>query len=122
MNGSTGRKGHVPAGVVCNELVSNIDIAPTILGACGVRPPGNHTLVGSDWRALWQEGSDAWRDSLLIEITYTRRSYEGLELRRDPVSASTLNSSRIPLANSGPRRFRDVFFHRNPAEFPFFLP
>ncbi|OHB77402.1 MAG: hypothetical protein A2Z25_01185 [Planctomycetes bacterium RBG_16_55_9] len=65
-------KSRIPAGMVCDELVSNIDVAPTILSACGVSPPGNHKLDGSSWQPLWQKTDTSWRDSLLIEITYTR--------------------------------------------------
>ena len=65
-------KGRIPPRLICDELVSNIDIAPTILSACGVASPRNHKLDGLNWSPLWRDVDPPWRDSLLLEITYTR--------------------------------------------------
>lgn len=61
----------VRAGQKCDELVSNIDVAPTVLEACGVSP-SNVCLDGRSWLPLLKGDGWAWRDTLFLEITYTR--------------------------------------------------
>jgi len=54
-------------GTVVNGIVANIDIAPTILEACGLRPPAD--MDGRSFLKL-AEGTmpaNQWRDSLLYE-------------------------------------------------------
>ena len=52
-------------GTVVNEVVANIDIAPTILEAAGLRAP-NH-MDGRSFLALAQGKQVTWRDHLLYE-------------------------------------------------------
>jgi arylsulfatase A-like enzyme len=62
--------GVMPTGRVCNELVSNIDFAPTILDVCGAAP-----LARSDGRSFVKllRGEPGYRrDSLMLEITTER--------------------------------------------------
>ncbi len=61
-----------PAGTVVNEVVANIDIAPTLLEAAGVTAP-----EGMDGRSFlaFAKGEEAeWRDYLLYEY-YWERNY-----------------------------------------------
>ncbi len=46
--------GRVPAGGVCGEPVTLLDVAPTVLGALGVPPPEG--LTGRDLRQAWGPG------------------------------------------------------------------
>lgn len=64
--------GHVQAGVVCDELISNIDVVPTVLKACRVPPPREPVIDGRSWLPLLRDPETAWRDSLFLEITSTR--------------------------------------------------
>lgn len=55
-----------------NELVQNIDFAPTILEACGVKPPQNMRMDGRSLLPMATGRSAEWRDSLFFEIGHTR--------------------------------------------------
>lgn len=56
----------------CQELVQNIDFAPTILDACGVEPPGDLPLDGLSLTPLLTGQRAEWRHSLYFEIGHTR--------------------------------------------------
>jgi N-acetylglucosamine-6-sulfatase len=58
--------GHIPIGQTSDELVGNIDIAPTIYDALGLTPP--YPLDGRSLMDLWQvDGSEPpWRQSFLL--------------------------------------------------------
>lgn len=51
--------GHVPAGKVCDELVSSVDFLPTLCAAAGVEPPATLTLDGYSFlpQALGEQGT-----------------------------------------------------------------
>ncbi|MFJ9173375.1 sulfatase [Streptomyces sp. NPDC102360] len=56
-------------GRVVDELVSNVDVVPTLLAATGVEPPAHlhgHSLAG----ALSGSGGPAQRDAVFGELTY----------------------------------------------------
>ena len=56
----------VPAGASFDELVANIDIAPTVLDLAGVEEPG--WMDGRSFEPfLGGDAPETWRDSLLIE-------------------------------------------------------
>jgi arylsulfatase A-like enzyme len=65
-------KGHVPAGVVCGELVQNTDFVPTILDAAGVSPPESMHLDGRSLLPMVNDANAAWRDTTLLEVGHTR--------------------------------------------------
>jgi N-sulfoglucosamine sulfohydrolase len=59
--------GHAPKKKVRRELVSTVDILPTILSACGVSlPPG---LAGQSVLPLLSKGKKNWRETLCAEYT-----------------------------------------------------
>jgi hypothetical protein len=60
----------VPA--VCDELVENIDFAPTILSACRVAPPEGCVIDGMDLMPVLTGKRVHTRDSLYCEIGHTR--------------------------------------------------
>lgn len=85
--------GRVPAGVVDDRLVANIDVAPTIMDAAGVAPryrPDGHSLLDAGWarRGLLLEGPNRlWRSYVTSGKQYVRwgdGSREYYDLRRDP--------------------------------------
>jgi N-acetylglucosamine-6-sulfatase len=56
----------VPKGASFDELVANIDIAPTVLGLAGIEEPG--WMDGRSFEPFLEGGAPPrWRDSLLIE-------------------------------------------------------
>jgi len=65
-------KGHVPSGVTCDKLVANLDLAPTILEICAVKPPAAMKLDGASLLPLVTGKSVKWRDDLLLEVGHTR--------------------------------------------------
>lgn len=66
-------KGVIEGGLECDELISNVDLAPTIFDICGITPPREMHLDGRSFLPLLKGGKPAdWRDSLYLEITYTR--------------------------------------------------
>ncbi len=44
--------GRIPAGTVCHELVSGIDLMPTLAGVAGAQVPSDRTIDGHDIRPL----------------------------------------------------------------------
>lgn len=61
--------GRIPAGSTYDQMVQNIDIAPTILDLCGVQV-AEDAMDGRSMRPLWSAddaGSVSWRDHLLYE-------------------------------------------------------
>jgi len=65
-------KGHFEGGVVIDELVQNIDVAPTVLELCGVKPPAGMQLDGRSLMPLLSGRTTGWLDSLYLEIGLTR--------------------------------------------------
>jgi len=64
--------GRVAPGTVNDELVSNIDFAPTIYDLCGAKAPEGTILDGVSLRPLLEGRNDGWRQSLYLEVLYTR--------------------------------------------------
>lgn len=68
--------GVVPAGRVCNELLSTLDILPTVARLCGARQP-RQPIDGLDWTALLKgEDTRSPRDQFLYY--YRRNSLEAV--------------------------------------------
>lgn len=65
-------KGRIPAGSTCNKLVSNIDLAPTILEIAGIKPPDDLVLDGKSILPALQDKAEYKRDSVFLEITTER--------------------------------------------------
>jgi N-acetylglucosamine-6-sulfatase len=59
-----------PAGSVVEEVVANIDIAPTMLAAAGLEPPAH--MAGSDMLPLARGDGAGWRQDLLYEYYWER--------------------------------------------------
>jgi arylsulfatase A-like enzyme len=56
----------------CDELIQNVDFAPTILDACGIEAPKEMTLDGLSLIGLLTGRKKKLRDSLYFEIGHTR--------------------------------------------------
>lgn len=65
-------KGHIRGDNICDELVSNIDIVPTVLDFCGINQPSGLKIDGLSLKPLLQKSNVNWRNSLYLEMTYTR--------------------------------------------------
>lgn len=64
--------GVVAPGSECEELVGTVDIAATILDACGVPAPDDLPMDGRSFVPLLKQEETDWPDSLFIESTYVR--------------------------------------------------
>ncbi len=58
--------GRTPGGRVSDQLVSHVDLMPTMLSRCGIEPPGD--LHGVDIGGLLQGGDDRVRQGLAFEF------------------------------------------------------
>lgn len=65
-------KGVIPAGKVCDQLVSNIDLAPTILDMCGIKAPADYKMDGQSILPALKATGDYRRPSVFLEITTER--------------------------------------------------
>ncbi len=59
--------GRISPGTRVRQLVQNIDVAPTILEACGVRPPESARFDGRSFFPLLLGRDVPWRDHILYE-------------------------------------------------------
>jgi len=73
--------GVTSAGTVCDKLVSNMDLATTVLGIAGVPLPGNHD--GRSLVSLFRDPSSDWRDDLMCEFHGHRFLYSQRMVRWD---------------------------------------
>lgn len=65
--------GRIPGGQVCDELVQNIDWAPTAYDLAGVTPPAGCRVDGRSLAPLFGTGAtDGWRNHLYFEMGYAR--------------------------------------------------
>jgi arylsulfatase A-like enzyme len=71
-----------------DAVVSNIDLAPTILQACGVALPAGWHLDGHSWMPLLQGQTDTVNEAVFLEIGWTRavvtQRWKYLALRYPP--------------------------------------
>jgi arylsulfatase A-like enzyme len=65
--------GHIPAGATCDELVENVDWAPTVLEAAGVAKPAGYRIDGQSFLQLLLGRNDApARDHVYVEMGCAR--------------------------------------------------
>ncbi|MEO1992390.1 MAG: sulfatase/phosphatase domain-containing protein, partial [Pirellulales bacterium] len=63
----------IPAGQVCDELVQNIDLAPTYFELAEVKKPDAYHIDGTSLTALFQNGkANGWRDHVYLEMGAAR--------------------------------------------------
>lgn len=60
--------GKVKGGQVNEDLIGNVDFAPTIFDACGVTPPKDMILDGQSFLPLVQGKKIDWREALYFEL------------------------------------------------------
>ncbi len=63
--------GVVKKGSECHDLVSNIDVLPTVLDICGVAPMQGYKVDGQSFLPLLK-GERYEREDLFLEVNYTR--------------------------------------------------
>jgi N-acetylglucosamine-6-sulfatase len=61
----------IKPGKRCDEMVLNLDVAPTILDACGVAAPEG--LDGRSWKPLMSDGKAPWRDDFMFDFWHYER-------------------------------------------------
>ncbi len=65
--------GRIPGGLVCNELVQNIDWVPTAYDLAGTKPPAECRVDGRSLVPLFATGTTSdWRDHLYFEMGNAR--------------------------------------------------
>jgi arylsulfatase A-like enzyme len=58
----------VKRGTKINDMVLNIDLAPTFLELAGIQPPG--TMQGASWVPLFRGQRKDWRDAFMFEYFF----------------------------------------------------
>ena len=90
-------KGRVQPGQT-SALVQGIDLAPTILAACGVEPPKDMLMDGTNLMPLLRDETKAVHDSLYFEIGHTRavctRKWKYLAFRIPPSRQLTMEQRK----------------------------
>ncbi len=65
--------GAIKAGAECDELVQNIDLAPTFFDLAGAKVPDKYIVDGRSLRPVFTGGSPGrWRDHLYFEMGFAR--------------------------------------------------
>ncbi|NJN05607.1 MAG: sulfatase-like hydrolase/transferase, partial [Rhodobacteraceae bacterium] len=65
--------GRIPGGLVCDELVQNIDWVPTAFDLAGVKAPAGYRVDGRSLAPLFATGTTGgWRDHLYCEMGFAR--------------------------------------------------
>lgn len=64
----------IPAGQTRDQLVANVDLAPTILELAGIAIPSNVTMDGVSIVPVINNPSSVWRNEVLLETTNTPES------------------------------------------------
>lgn len=63
----------IPAGQVCEELVQNIDLAPTFFELGNAKKPDSYRIDGQSLTPLFEHGrANRWRDHLYLEMGAAR--------------------------------------------------
>ena len=63
----------IPAGQVCDELVQNIDLAPTYFELAEAKKPDSYHIDGTSLTPLFENGkADGWRDHVYLEMGAAR--------------------------------------------------
>lgn len=74
--------GHVPAGVLRDDLVSTLDLYPTLLDYAGIVPPTNRS--GRDIRKAIDDGTPVGRDAIVGRARGRMPGFETKEFEENP--------------------------------------
>ncbi|MGQ9591918.1 MAG: sulfatase family protein, partial [Planctomycetota bacterium] len=97
----------IRAGTVIDEMVLNVDLAPTILALCGAEPlPKAH---GLSWVPLLERETEGWRASFLYEYNYEKQFPYTPNVRG--VRTRDWKYVRYPHGDGGPDRHRAELYH-----------
>jgi arylsulfatase A-like enzyme len=91
--------GHTEDRGPCDDLVSNVDLAPTIFDLAGVDPGPEYTVDGQSFAPLLT-GGDYERDSLFLEITTERAvvtddGYKYIAVRHPPETQERVDDGEV---------------------------
>ena len=92
----------VPKARVVNEMVLHIDLAPSILEACGARPLEN--IHGRSWTGLLAGSAAPWRTSFLYEYNYEKQFPYTPNVRG--IRTEGWKYIRYPHGDGGPDRWK----------------
>jgi N-acetylglucosamine-6-sulfatase len=104
----------IPQARVVNEMVLHIDLAPSILDACGARPLEN--IHGRSWTALLAGKAGPWRTSFLYEYNYERQFPYTPNVRG--IRTDDWKYIRYPHGDGGPDRWTAELYNlkKDPQE------
>ncbi len=106
--------GVVPAGSVADDLVLNIDIAPTLVDAARADVPG--FMQGRSLLPLFTGGAQSWRDDFLYEFWYL--PYDKRKWRDgDPGHAGVIATHDTPTIAAVRTRTHKLITYRGRPEF-----
>lgn len=99
----------IPAGRTVEALAANIDVAPTLVELAGGTPGDLGTVDGASLLPLWQGNAPPdWRDSLLLEVAYSRAvvtpDWKLLVNRPAPEALAAFDADRLAFTTTGQRR------------------
>ena len=112
--------GTILPGSTCDNIITNIDFAPTLFDICGATPSSDMTLDGKSILPLLTGQPVSWRNALLLEMAYTRAvvtdEWKYLAVRfPDNIQDLIDAGDRTDYAQDG--RYQDVKFNAD-QDFP----
>jgi len=97
----------IPKARVVNEMVLHIDLAPSILAACGAKPLEN--IHGRSWTDLLAATGGPWRKSFLYEYNYEKQFPYTPNVRG--VRTDEWKYIRYPHGDGGADRWKAELYH-----------
>jgi arylsulfatase A-like enzyme len=106
-----------------NEITSNIDFAPTLYELCGITPKEDEVIDGISLLPLLTGEETEWRESLFLEITYSRavvtkdwkyiavRFPETIQNRINPNNNHLFNQEGTMISADNPEEIVRVRYH-----------
>src|SRR6185436_4943063 len=97
----------IPKSRVVDEMVLHIDLAPSILAACGARPLEN--IHGMSWTGLLSGKGRPWRTSFLYEYNYEKQFPYTPNVRG--IRTDEWKYIRYPHGDGGPDRWKEELYN-----------
>ncbi len=97
----------VRAGTVVEQMVLNIDVAPSILDICGAPPLGN--IHGMSWKPLLEGDASGWRTAWFYEYNYEKQFPYTPNVRG--VRTDEWKYVHYPHGDGSPDRHRAELYH-----------
>jgi N-acetylglucosamine-6-sulfatase len=97
----------IPKPRVVNEMVLHIDLAPSILAACGAKPL--ESIHGKSWTGLLSGQGGPWRTSFLYEYNYEKQFPYTPNVRG--IRTDEWKYIRYPHGDGGPDRWKEELYN-----------